>query len=153
MSTLKILCPHQMSVLIYINLHTQARHWTDTNGAMVGPMQQIPPHVVRDGGSYQGNRCSMCDKQMEIKCSDCLGGNHFCKLSSLQAHLQPPFHRVSHWTGTHFAPTSLHNLGFKLYLGQNGEHCPSTVDVCKYVFHEAQPNCLELGNSDYPSQS
>src|ERR1700677_1316072 len=81
-------------------------------------------------GLIKGTNCSMCTKKMEIKCSDCLGGNYFCKECCLQAHMRSPFHRISRWTGAHFAPTSLYALGFKLCLGHDGAPCPLTVEVC-----------------------
>ncbi|KAH9012749.1 hypothetical protein EDB84DRAFT_1278521 [Lactarius hengduanensis] len=65
-------------------------------------------------GLTSAPKCSMCTKSMQIKCSDCIGGNYFCKDCCLRSHMRSPFHRISRWTGSHFAPISLMLLGFKL---------------------------------------
>ncbi|KAI9436825.1 hypothetical protein H4582DRAFT_1816225 [Lactarius indigo] len=66
---------------------------------------------------------------MQIKCSNCIGGKYFCKECCLQTHMRSPFHQMSHWTGTHFAPMSLMSIGFKLCFGHDGRPCPLTVEV------------------------
>src|ERR1700691_820456 len=80
-------------------------------------------------GLTRAPMCSMCTSAMDVKCSDCLGGNYFCTDCCIQAHKRSPFHRISCWTGKHFAPTSLLSLGFKLFLGHDGNPCPLTVEV------------------------
>ncbi|KAH8985052.1 hypothetical protein EDB86DRAFT_2810433 [Lactarius hatsudake] len=77
-------------------------------------------------GLTRAPKCSMCTSPMQIKCSDCIGGNYFCKCCCLQTHMRSPFHRMSRWTGAHFAPISLKSLGFKLCLGHDGKPCPLT---------------------------
>ncbi|KAI9430515.1 hypothetical protein H4582DRAFT_1823951 [Lactarius indigo] len=79
-------------------------------------------------GLTRAPKCSMCTMSMQIKCSDCVGGNYFCKECCLQIHTRSPFHRMSCWTGTHFAPISLISIGFKLCLGHDGKPCPLTVE-------------------------
>ena len=81
-------------------------------------------------GLTKASKCSCCGKTMEIKCSNCLGGNYFCKACCIESHSRTPFHWMSRWTGEHFAPVSLYSLGFKLCLGHDGAPCPSTVEVC-----------------------
>ncbi|KAI9429672.1 hypothetical protein H4582DRAFT_1826218 [Lactarius indigo] len=77
-------------------------------------------------GLTRAPKCSMCTMSMQIKCSNCVGGNYFCKECCLQIHTRSPFHWMSHWTGTHFAPISLISIGFKLCLGHDGKPCPLT---------------------------
>ncbi len=74
--------------------------------------------------------CSMCTNTMEIKCDDCFGANYFCRSCCLDAHQRSPYHWTLHWTGNHFVPISLHELGFILYLGHHGTPCPNTYEVC-----------------------
>ncbi|KAN0141115.1 hypothetical protein V8E53_000871 [Lactarius tabidus] len=91
-------------------------------------------HILLDmEGVTEDGKCSMCTKQMEIKCTDCIGGNYFCRECCLQAHMRSPFHRIAQWTGAHFAPTSLCRLGFRPLLGHNGAPCPLTVEV-RHIF-------------------
>ncbi len=78
--------------------------------------------------------CSMCTNTMEIKCDDCFGANYFCRSCCLDAHQRSPYHWTLRWTGDHFVPTSLHELGFILYLGHHGMPCPNTYEV-HHVIH------------------
>ena len=80
-------------------------------------------------GVTKAPRCSLCKEAMAVKCGDCIGGNYFCVACCLQSHKRSPFHRIFHWTGAHFLPISLYNLGFMLCLEHDGEPCPLTVDV------------------------
>ncbi len=85
--------------------------------------------ILEMEGLTKPSNCSMCTSTMEVKCSDCIGGNYFCRACCLQAHKRSPFHRMTRWTGTHFTPISLHSLKFKLCFGHDGEPCPLTVEV------------------------
>ncbi|KAH9013825.1 hypothetical protein EDB83DRAFT_2233173 [Lactarius deliciosus] len=84
-------------------------------------------------GLTRAPKCSMCTSSMQIKCSDCIGGNYFCKGCCLQTHMRSPFHRMSRWTGAHFAPISLRSLGFKLCLGHDGQPCQLTVESASLI--------------------
>ncbi|KAH9024915.1 hypothetical protein EDB85DRAFT_1869850 [Lactarius pseudohatsudake] len=79
-------------------------------------------------GLTRAPKCSMCTSSMQIMCSDCIGGNYFCKDCCLQTHIRSPFHWMAHWAGSHFAPISLASLGFKLCFGHDGKPCPLTRD-------------------------
>ena len=85
-------------------------------------------------GLTKASKCSMCTSAMEVKCSDCIGGDYFCKPCCLEAHKRSPFHRISRWTGSHFAPSSLHSLEFKLCLGHNGDICSETLEVPYHIY-------------------
>src|SRR6201996_9375925 len=80
-------------------------------------------------GLTKAPKCTICGNAMEMKCTDCTGGNYFCKACCIQSHRQTPFHWLAWWTGKHFAPVSLYSLGFALFLGHHGEPCPLTVEV------------------------
>jgi hypothetical protein len=83
-------------------------------------------------GRVSSPKCSICSKgSAHIKCSDCFGGNVFCKDCCLRHHRRSPFHRLLEWNGRHYAPTSLYSLGFILFLGHNGDPCPKTMEVCR----------------------
>src|SRR6266404_1658184 len=81
-------------------------------------------------GLTRGPSCSMCTSEMEVKCSDCHGPNYFCTSCCIEAHRRAPYHRTLRWTGTYFAPISLYDLGFVLFLGHHGAPCPLTYEVC-----------------------
>jgi hypothetical protein len=87
-------------------------------------------------GVTKSPKCSLCSKAMDVKCGDCIGGNYLCVACCLQVHKRSPFHRIFRWTGTHFSPTSLCSLGFKLCLEHDGDPCPMTVEVrCFTVYY------------------
>ena len=99
-------------------------------------------------GVTKAPKCSRCDEAMAVKCGDCIGGNYFCVACCLQAHKRSPFHRVFHWTGSHFSPISLYSLGFKLCLEHDGEPCPLTVEVrCFAVLHIGMGTHLDAGSA------
>ncbi|KAF8261851.1 hypothetical protein EI94DRAFT_1604708 [Lactarius quietus] len=81
-------------------------------------------------GVTQAPKCSVCDRAMEVKCSNCIGGTYFCKACCLQSQRSSPFHQMSQWTGSHFMPVSLYSLGFVLCLGHQGHSCPMTKAHC-----------------------
>src|SRR6266404_3904669 len=84
-------------------------------------------------GLTRAPTCSMCTSMMEVKCTNCYGANFFCKSCCLEAHRRSPYHRTFRWTGQHFAPVTLHELGFILYLGHHGTPCPLTYEVRVYM--------------------
>lgn len=96
-------------------------------------------HILLESQSQDASlKCSICSRgSAHIKCSDCFGGNIFCKECCLRHHRRSPFHRLLQWNGRHYAPTSLYSLGFILFLGHSGDPCPKTVEVCisRIYFH------------------
>ena len=84
--------------------------------------------LLENEGLTRAPVCSICNTAMEVKCSDCLGGNYFCRTCCIKSHKCTPFHRLACWTGRH--SVSLHSLGFVLFLGHQGDPCPLTVEVC-----------------------
>lgn len=59
-----------------------------------------------------------------LVCSDCFLREVSCRKCCLQHHQYLPFHRVRHWTGTFFSPSSLYAQGHVIYLGHGGKPCP-----------------------------
>ena len=74
--------------------------------------------------------CSLCSKGTAyIKCTNCFGGNTFCKPCCLEYHWRLSFHHLFQWNIKHYTPVSLYSLGFILFLGHCGKPCPKTVEV------------------------
>ena len=72
--------------------------------------------------------CTMCfsvskSRSIAWRCHDCFGDPSFCTQCIQQSHELQPFHRVSHWDGTSFFPSSLSNAGLTLNLGHSGRLC------------------------------
>lgn len=109
----------------------------DISNILQSPMDQWLQHrskylniLLEMEGRSTSQICSLClDSPGYIKCSDCFGGNIFCKSCCLKYHQRSPFHRLLQWNGRHYAPTSLYSLGFILFLGHTGNPCPKTVEV------------------------
>lgn len=83
--------------------------------------------------------CHQCGISGTWKCRDCLFTPIFCADCCRQSHLLHPFHRIDHWTGSHFEPAWLFHVGVVLQLGHGGRPCPSYVDssVPEPHFHES----------------
>ncbi|TFY54157.1 hypothetical protein EVG20_g9824 [Dentipellis fragilis] len=71
-------------------------------------------------------RCSTSDCQGDPRwrCESCFGQPAYCDDCTRQSHLHLPFHRVKNWTGTHFRPAWLSELGVCIQLGHEGHRCP-----------------------------
>lgn len=71
--------------------------------------------------------CTLCSsasnppQEALIRCTDCFAFPSFCKVCALSHH---PFHHLQCWSGTHYTPTTLKDLGFTLNFGHNGAPCP-----------------------------
>ncbi|KAN0125385.1 hypothetical protein V8E53_015547 [Lactarius tabidus] len=97
--------------------------------------------LLENKGLTRAAKCSSCNAAMEVKCSDCLGGNYFCRDCCVTSHKHTPFHQLACWTGSHFTPVSLHSLGFLLFLGHHGNPCPLTVEQ---MVHQSGIFSLEI---------
>ena len=87
-------------------------------------------NILLEMEGYAALRCSICSQSSaNIKCSNCFGGNIFCRECCLQHHQTMPFHHMLEWNGRHYAATTLYTLGFILYLGHHREPCPKTAEV------------------------
>src|SRR6266404_4947348 len=98
-------------------------------------------------GLTRAPTCSMCTSMMEVKCTDCYGANFFCKSCCFEVHRCSPYHRTFQWTGQHFTPVTLHELGFILYLGHYGTPCPLTYKVRLYSGSNNCPNVWPFWNN------
>ena len=117
-----------------VHIHGSISHiWYDYLQTPMGRWLQLRDRYLHLLLEMQGITrdpiCSMCTNTMEIKCDDCFGANYFCRSCCLDAHQRSPYHWTLRWTGNHFVPISLHELGFILYLGHHGTPCPNTYEV------------------------
>jgi hypothetical protein len=71
--------------------------------------------------------CTSCGKtEGTWRCVVCIGRPVFCSRCCREAHRQSPFHRVEQWTGTHWSPSWLINVGCEIQLGHGSEKCMNT---------------------------
>src|SRR6267378_4182922 len=92
------------------------------------PLQEDVLEAVDDLDDQPGAKVCAFMAQYLI-CDDCFGANYFCRTCCLDAHQRSPYHRILRWTGSHFVPMSLYQLGFILHLGHHGMPCPNTLEV------------------------
>ncbi|KZT50017.1 hypothetical protein CALCODRAFT_420375, partial [Calocera cornea HHB12733] len=59
------------------------------------------------------------------RCRDCFRICELCLSCQVDVHIRNPLHWVEIWRGEFFARTSLQQLGLIIYLGHNGNPCPS----------------------------
>ncbi|KAJ3555786.1 hypothetical protein NP233_g12126 [Leucocoprinus birnbaumii] len=80
--------------------------------------------IGREHNRRAGRTCS-CGSggSAQYRCLECFHSIPVCSSCIQRQHVQHPFHRIQLWTGTHFKKSSLHELGFTLYLGHGGEAC------------------------------
>ena len=78
---------------------------------MAPSLSKISPSFAGEWRTYEPT-CSMCDNSMEVKCSDCHGGNYFCRHFTIQSHQHMPFHRMVCWTRRHLTPVSVYEFLF-----------------------------------------
>lgn len=68
-----------------------------------------------------------CGSPAVIRCQDCIPGPVWCQRCCRENHRHLPFHRLQRWNKKFFAPTSLADIGYVLYLGHGGHPCPESI--------------------------
>ena len=72
--------------------------------------------------------CTNCNiSAAQWRCKECVGCNPLCRKCMRQTHFAHPFHRIEFWTGSHFRPASLWEVGVYLMLPHRQEPsmCPT----------------------------
>lgn len=71
--------------------------------------------------------CSSCSaSNADFRCISCFGSPIHCLECMLSMHERLPFHHVEHWNSDYFAKTTLHRLGFVLYMCKKTVKCSSS---------------------------
>ncbi|THU86212.1 hypothetical protein K435DRAFT_868513 [Dendrothele bispora CBS 962.96] len=87
--------------------------------------------LYTEGRSGCPNICWTCDKKEAMfRCVDeeCFGGGMMCSTCIVDAHARLPLHWIEEWNGSFFTPTSLKELGLKVYLGHpGGQRCHYSI--------------------------
>jgi hypothetical protein len=92
--------------------------------------------------------CHFCAADTGIfLCSDCFGGLVHCTHCLLDRHKILPFHRIRKWNNKYFAPTTLLEQGYILYLGHGGNVCPSNRST-KDIWEDVDDGSMGLSGSD-----
>ena len=68
-----------------------------------------------------------CQADGNIRCLSCQTCHTWCGPCAVKSHIDHPFHRIQQWTGQFYCNITLHDLGYILNLGHNGESCPNNV--------------------------
>ena len=87
--------------------------------------QYVSEILTREACFNENRNCFGCKtREGSWRCLDCLGQGSYCTQCFRDAHLLHPFHRVEHWTGSHFDPAWLCQAGVRIHLGHGGRPCP-----------------------------
>lgn len=103
------------------------------------------------GEEAQPPRCPCCPPESasegKYKCEDCFGGALLCEKCTVEKHKFLPLHRllvsslcsvllekisnvlIQSWSGAYFIRTSLYDLGYRVYLGHEGQCCPRAYKI------------------------
>jgi hypothetical protein len=95
------------------------------------PFRDAYLHSLLDAEAPRGERiCSMCHVgDGSWRCRDCAFRPLFCVGCCRRSHSHLPYHRVEAWTGSHFSPGWLRDVGIAIYLGHDGKKCPTAENV------------------------
>jgi CxC2 like cysteine cluster associated with KDZ transposases len=83
--------------------------------------------LTREACPDEARNCVACGvREGSWRCQDCIGNGCHCIQCFREAHRLQPFHRVEHWSGTHFNPAWLCQAGVEIHLGHGGKSCPNS---------------------------
>ena len=92
-------------------------------------MEYVSEILTRETSSDEDRNCAMCGlREGSWRCQDCIGNACHCIQCFREIHRLQPFHRVEHWSGTHFDPTWLCQAGVEIHLGHGGKPCPMPTE-------------------------
>lgn len=90
--------------------------------------------------------CEECRENRDLlRCKDCIGGAALCVRCCREKHQTLWYHRIEKWTGSHFKPGALWQIGVKVYLGHKGQQCPAIPSEPE--------NAVESSNTSAPNTS
>ncbi|KDN36644.1 hypothetical protein RSAG8_10686, partial [Rhizoctonia solani AG-8 WAC10335] len=73
--------------------------------------------------------CSLCalptNSNHLYRCMCCIGAGDLCSTCIKSLHRFTPTHRIKRWDGSSWAGSSLLDIGHVLFLGHNGQPCPT----------------------------
>jgi CxC2 like cysteine cluster associated with KDZ transposases len=74
--------------------------------------------------------CLMCHSKMDpfYRCLDCHGSGVICGGCCVLDHAKHPFHKIQKWNGQYFETSSLHDIGYILFVGHGGRKCSGCSD-------------------------
>ena len=81
--------------------------------------------IIQGKGCYS-RVCHGCSVGRPVwRCEDCLDNRPVCVLCCRNFHRNHPFHRIEKWNGRYFQRGALWQVGVKIYIGHNGNPCPT----------------------------
>lgn len=75
------------------------------------------------------DRCGKCDNGIaNWRCKECFLAKPLCRSCMRHTHMEHPFHRIEHWTGTYFESADLWQVGVYIRLLHSDSSTP-----CQYL--------------------
>lgn len=91
----------------------------------------IKDKVLQHEGQLDVDEPCLCNSPIErfktVTCEDCFQAPPSCEECFLRAHEKTPFHWARKWNGKYYERVPQSALGRVIYLGHNGERCPTDV--------------------------
>ncbi|KAJ7763263.1 hypothetical protein B0H14DRAFT_3510637 [Mycena olivaceomarginata] len=90
--------------------------------------------ITREG--FMGEEaCCPCSQPAKYRCSECYGGQMFCRKCLVEAHRLRPLCHIEAWSDTFFKRRELRQLGLRVQLGHpDNTPCPHAQPACaKFV--------------------
>lgn len=84
--------------------------------------------------------CPECGESVgQWRCQDCIGCTLLCRKCMRHSHFSNPFHRIECWTGTHFRPAALWEVGVYLMLAhRNAPYVCANLSWQKRILEDLQ---------------
>lgn len=80
--------------------------------------------ILDSENALASEKCQVCfQADGNIRCLSCQTHGTWCGPCAVKSHIHHPFHRIQEWTGQFYRNIALHDLGYTLALGHNGEPC------------------------------
>jgi len=109
--------------------------------------------LAQAGPEDWARKCKTCEvRQGSWRCRDCFGGGVYCMECFRVKHQLLPFHKVEHWSGTHFEPAWLCQAGVTVHLGHGGFECPGFPDGQKHQESKQQEASVTSADTDSESE-
>src|ERR1700742_1331607 len=121
-----------INYIMYVTFETLVQNQTDYLKEFVDQIDELlRASLCRDGWNIEGQRCGYCDdgNWAPWRCVDCTLGQPACRKCMRHLHKTNPLHRIERWTGTHYRPAELWEVGTCLIVPHREGN---TCDVFKF---------------------
>ncbi|KAH9929427.1 uncharacterized protein B0H18DRAFT_1084196 [Fomitopsis serialis] len=107
---------------------------------------EVPPGI--------GELCTCGKQAATTRCRDCFQSRLQCPRCLIHSHRHSPFHWAEVWNGEFLVKTDLAALGLTMYLGHDGDPCPSLrstfLPITYTITHSNGVHCVPIQECHCP---